>query len=831
MLLPNISSYPITFDSSLRGKVRNISKWGPDGILHVFDLSREEFSLGEVRKTCGEQNLYYNANDTEPMRIENLFSDLESKTGEIFTKIHTAVTNSLDHIDILEMDIHILFKFMNLSMRRSKQYRDDIKNPYRENDFMFQRLFEASRKSGQSSDPGQFWLDDLLYLLETNHENLLADASKANKNPSSNTYKHFTERYALQIWKAADGYEFFLNERLVDFEGDTQSFLGTEVKETGSQLIWMTTEDLIHLILPISPEVAVVFCNESRCWDSPFAEIMHQAKIPYPQNSLLKNAPHRDISNVYVPSRKRGKKTWPATIAWRVSIGTLSRDHHRIIASYSLGHANSFVVVQRRARFERAKQELEMFGKTREEAWKAQGFRCGSQATQRHTKEEHDLLAPSQERITRIVDNHMSALEEIINIISTTHEPLQRTKANMFKSWLAIRACKSESYVLESIATSSSKADSKSSHYRVMHPALKISFEAVYPPQHPDHRDLITISFGEFFNDALGEEMFAQLITKIDSKIAELVRADTFKSHWEEASAANLRPSRGSLLQGDENISEQPSHLENDFLKNPAFQSVIKAAESLDVLKWMFEERQDILATFVRQIAVPMEAMQPGFPPLKPSITAYISEPGAKSKSGRSRIRLAMTLRTTPIATSPISSDGTLVMACPRFLGDTQTQPSRMLWLQLFTRGARLCRRKCRVGESWRSACWARLNNTDEAYSELRYAIDENFASNGLSMYSGQNPPFQIDANFGIVGAMICMLVVDLPNSDTVGDRTVVLGPAIPATWGDGSVKGLRLRGGGQVDFTWDLNGLVLSANASAIAEDLQIVNREGTML
>ncbi|KAL5345786.1 hypothetical protein ACLOAV_009540 [Pseudogymnoascus australis] len=131
----------------------------------------------------------------------------------------------------------------------------------------------------------------------------------------------------------------------------------------------------------------------------------------------------------------------------------------------------------------------------------------------------------------------------------------------------------------------------------------------------------------------------------------------------------------------------------------------------------------------------------------------------------------------------------------------------------------------------WRSACWARLNNTDEAYFELRYAIDENFASNGLSMYSGQNPPFQIDANFGIVGAMLSMLVVDLPNSDTVGDRTVVLGPAIPATWGDGSVKGLRLRGGGQVDFTWDLNGLVLSANASGIAEGLQIVNKEGAIL
>src|SRR5688572_12899869 len=63
----------------------------------------------------------------------------------------------------------------------------------------------------------------------------------------------------------------------------------------------------------------------------------------------------------------------------------------------------------------------------------------------------------------------------------------------------------------------------------------------------------------------------------------------------------------------------------------------------------------------------------------------------------------------------------------------------------------------------WRSACWARLNDTEKAYFELRYAIDRNFAANGLSMYSALNPPFQIDANFGFGGAVLSMLVVDLP--------------------------------------------------------------------
>jgi hypothetical protein len=344
-----------------------------DGLLHVFDLPSGQFYVGEVKKTCGTQNLYYDANDTDPMRIEHLFSKLESKTSIIFTKISTAISNGLDHIDILEKDIHILFKFMNLSLRRSEQYRNEVKSPYRENDFMFQRLFEASKKNGRPGDPDQFWLDQLLYLLETSHENLLTDAETGG-NAAAGTYRHFIKSYTLQIWKAADGYEFFLNDRLVDFEGDTQSFLGTEVKDTGSQLMWMTTEDLIHLVLPISPEVAVIFCDESRCWESPFADSMHRLKELYPQNSLLKNAPHKDIVNVHVPRERRGKKTWPATMAWRVNIGMLSRDHHRILASYTLSHAKSFVIVRCRARFERAKRELEVFGKSRAEVWRDFGL-------------------------------------------------------------------------------------------------------------------------------------------------------------------------------------------------------------------------------------------------------------------------------------------------------------------------------------------------------------------------------------------------------------------------------------------------------------------------
>ncbi|KAI1266407.1 glycoside hydrolase family 95 protein [Xylariaceae sp. FL1019] len=118
----------------------------------------------------------------------------------------------------------------------------------------------------------------------------------------------------------------------------------------------------------------------------------------------------------------------------------------------------------------------------------------------------------------------------------------------------------------------------------------------------------------------------------------------------------------------------------------------------------------------------------------------------------------------------------------------------------------------------WRAACWARLNNTEMAYKELRFAIDANFADNGLSMYSATNPPFQIDANFGLAGAMLSMLVVDLPlpHNANAEERIVVLGPAIPASWGNGSVTGLKIRGGASVDFKWDSEGIVTEASPTA---------------
>jgi alpha-L-fucosidase 2 len=107
-------------------------------------------------------------------------------------------------------------------------------------------------------------------------------------------------------------------------------------------------------------------------------------------------------------------------------------------------------------------------------------------------------------------------------------------------------------------------------------------------------------------------------------------------------------------------------------------------------------------------------------------------------------------------------------------------------------------------------------------------------------MYSGPSasPPFQIDANFGWTAGVMEMLVHDFGRSAaetaTPGsNQVVILGPAIPSQWGSGSVSGLRIRGGGVVDFSWDQNGTVTSAqlNGRDRSIPVHIVNKNGGVL
>ncbi|KAI1466075.1 uncharacterized protein F4812DRAFT_95991 [Daldinia caldariorum] len=558
-------------------------------LLHVMN-SDHQFQIEDVSKTCGKIDLYMNCHEPDPMRVEKLFGDLESRASSVLAKIREAVSQNLDTIEIFQNHVNILFKFMYVSIVRVLSLADQFGNPLRDNDFAFQREFETAEKDGLSTDPHQVWLRKLVYILERSHEELLSDSKEDDPRKEAQSYAFFFEKFALQIWRAATGHEFFLNERFVDFEGDTQSRLCVESKETGPELVYMTTEDPIHIMLPVSPEVAVIFCNEARCWDSPVAEIMHRAGIPFPENSLLQDAPHKDITLKDIPKHKKGKKSWPATTMWRVNIGQLTEKNQRVISSYSLGHARSFITVRRRSRLERAKKDFESFNKEKLDYWKRTGFRLEN--LPRDIGSGGLRIGSEGEGIT---GRCWEDLEELLTVMIPSSRPLQRDKTNTIKCWNAVRAlqalqCNEEARLLETEVI-----------FRSTITEIIRAFESAYPPKPKSHRPLISIDFAHLITNAMGENTFARLSADIDDKIRESIGTDY--PGRDSIALKNLEARLPDIAHGIK--------WENILVPSPNFVWAYRAAVGFEILKWMFEERQDILATFIQKLSVPLESMQP----------------------------------------------------------------------------------------------------------------------------------------------------------------------------------------------------------------------------